>query len=97
MSPLLERVLADVVGVGKASALAEASLLRQTLREQNENRLDAQERLQVIAHVATGLKEQLEPLPKNKLSRKDLFGCLRGQISMTEDFNAPLADFSEYM
>jgi Protein of unknown function (DUF2281) len=71
MSPLLERVLADV------------------------NRLDTQERLKVIAHVVAGL-QQPEPLPK-KLSRKDLFGCLRGQIAMTEDFNAPLADFAEYM
>jgi hypothetical protein len=73
MSPLLERVLADV------------------------DRLDAQERLQVIAHVATSLQEQLDPSPKNKLSRKDLFGCLRGQITISADFNDPLADFAEYM
>jgi Protein of unknown function (DUF2281) len=59
------------------------------------DRLDTQERLKVIAHVVAGLQHP-EPLQK-KLSRKDLFGCLRGQIAMTEDFNAPLADFAEYM
>jgi Protein of unknown function (DUF2281) len=60
------------------------------------DRLDTQERLKVIAHVVAGL-QQPEPLPKPKLSRKDLFGCLRGQITMAEDFNDPLADFAEYM
>jgi hypothetical protein len=59
------------------------------------DRLDTQERLKVLAHVVAGL-QQPEPLPE-KLSRKDLFGCLRGQISMAEDFNVPLADFAEYM
>jgi Protein of unknown function (DUF2281) len=80
MSPLLQKVLADVVG--------EAS--------QNENRLDVQERIQVIAHVAIGLQQPSQS-SQHKLSRKDLFGCLRGQITMAEDFNAPLSDFGEYM
>ena len=32
-----------------------------------------------------------------KLSRADVFGCMRGQFKMSEDFNAPLEDFAEYM
>jgi hypothetical protein len=73
MSPLLEKILADV------------------------NRLEPSERLEVIARVAAGLQHPEHPLPKNKLSRKNLFGCLRGQVSMTADFNDPLSDFAEYM
>jgi hypothetical protein len=61
------------------------------------DRLDTQERLKVIAHVVARLQQQPEPSQQPKLSRKDLFGCLRGQIAMTEDFSAPLADFAEYM
>jgi Protein of unknown function (DUF2281) len=72
MSPLLEKVLADV------------------------DRLDTQDRLKVVAHIINELQSPQSP-PTHKLSRKDLFGCLRGQITMAEDFNAPLADFAEYM
>lgn len=72
MSPLLEKVLADV------------------------DRLDSQEQLKVIAHVISKL-QQPHPSTQEKLSRKNLFGCLRGQISMAEDFNAPMSDFAEYM
>ena len=32
-----------------------------------------------------------------KISREDAFGCMRVQFKMTEDFNAPLDDFKEYM
>ena len=34
---------------------------------------------------------------KGTMSREDVFGCMRGQFKMTEDFNAPLEDFKEYM
>ena len=30
-------------------------------------------------------------------SRADMFGCLRGQYKMSDDFDAPLEDFTEYM
>jgi Protein of unknown function (DUF2281) len=60
------------------------------------DRLDAQDRLKVVAHIINELRSP-QPAPTHKLSRKDLFGCLRGQITMAEDFNAPLADFAEYM
>ena len=32
-----------------------------------------------------------------KMSRENTFGCMRGQFNMTEDFDAPLDDFKEYM
>jgi addiction module RelB/DinJ family antitoxin len=33
---------------------------------------------------------------KPKMSREDVFGCMRGQFIMADDFNAPLDDFKEY-
>ena len=32
-----------------------------------------------------------------KMSRKEMFGCMRGKFTMADDFNAPLEDFREYM
>ena len=32
-----------------------------------------------------------------KMSREAVFGCMRGQFKMTDDFDAPLEDFKEYM
>ena len=34
---------------------------------------------------------------KTKMSREEMFGCMRGKIKMSDDFNAPLDDFNEYM
>ena len=34
--------------------------------------------------------------PKKK-SRAEMFGCLRGQYKIADDFDAPLDDFKEYM
>ena len=73
MSPLLEKILADVT------------------------RLDTAEQLEVVASVIARLQQQPNLLPKNKLSRKDLFGCLRGKVRMAADFDEPLSDFAEYM
>jgi Protein of unknown function (DUF2281) len=62
------------------------------------DRLDPVERLEVVARVIARLQQQApSPSAQNKLSRKDLFGCLRGQVTMSEDFNDPLSDFAEYM
>ena len=33
----------------------------------------------------------------SKTSRADMFGCMRGQFRMADDFDAPLEDFREYM
>ena len=30
-----------------------------------------------------------------KMAREAMFGCMRGQFKMTEDFDAPLEDFKE--
>ena len=35
--------------------------------------------------------------PVAKMSRKAVFGCMRGQFKTTNDFDAPLEDFKEYM
>lgn len=35
--------------------------------------------------------------PLQHVRPKPVFGCAKGQISMSEDFNQPLDDFSEYM
>jgi Protein of unknown function (DUF2281) len=59
--------------------------------------LDPVERLEVIARIVAGLPQKSMPSPNHTLSRKDLFGCLKGQIMMTEDFNDPLSDVAEYM
>jgi DNA-damage-inducible protein J len=32
-----------------------------------------------------------------KMSREAVFGCMRGQFKMADDFDAPLQDFKEYM
>ena len=32
-----------------------------------------------------------------KMSREAMFGCMRGQFKMADDFDAPLEDFKEYM
>ena len=34
---------------------------------------------------------------KPKMSREEMFGCMRGQFKMADDFDAPLEDFKEYM
>ena len=36
-------------------------------------------------------------IQNKKMSRSEVFGCMRGQFKMAEDFNAPLEDFKEYM
>ena len=33
----------------------------------------------------------------SKMSREATFGCMRGQFTMADDFDAPLEDFKEYM
>jgi hypothetical protein len=51
----------------------------------------------IICNVITGLQENSDSLPRKQLGRQELFGCLRGQITMAEDFNAPLSDFVGYI
>ena len=37
------------------------------------------------------------PEAATKMSRESMLGCMRGQIRMAADFDAPLDDFLEYM
>ena len=42
----------------------------------------------------------VEPVKKSiktKMTMKETLGCMRGQFKMSEDFDAPLDDFKEYM
>lgn len=70
-------------------------LLKQVLAA--VDRLDLQDQLAVISHLIGRWQKTPNQLPTASFSRKDLFGCLRGQVVMADDFNAPLNDFSEYM
>ena len=38
-----------------------------------------------------------KPVKRRKMTREEMFGCMRGQFKMTDDFDAPLEDFKEYM
>ena len=85
MSPLLTKVLAEAT------------------------QLNPQEQLQLVSHLINiwqqppHLNEISNQISTDKaaksttLSRKHLFGCMQGKIKMAPDFDAPLADFAEYM
>ena len=73
MSPLLEKVLAEVT------------------------QLDRQEQLQLVSYLVTHWQQQPNLFVDKTISRKNLFGCMQGKIKISEDFNAPLNDFAEYM
>ena len=45
-----------------------------------------------IKHTETTM-----PVKTEAISRAAMFGCLRGQYKVSEDFNAPIEDFKEYM
>ena len=46
----------------------------------------------VIKHTET-----TKPVKVGVITRAAMFGCLRGQYKVAEDFNAPIDDFKEYM
>ena len=55
-------------------------------------------------HQSIRVRAELEPVGASSErgiegAAKDLkgFGCLRGKISLSHDFDAPLEDFKEYM
>ena len=73
MSPLLEKVFAEVT------------------------QLDPKEQLQLVSYLVTRWQQQPQLFVDKKIGRKNLFGCMRGQIKIAEDFDAPLNDFAEYM
>ena len=85
MSPLLTKVLAEAT------------------------QLNPQEQLQLVSHLMNiwqqpphlnEISNQIstdQTTTRPTLSRKHLFGCMKGKIKMAPDFDAPLADFAEYM
>jgi prevent-host-death family protein len=46
--------------------------------------------------VLAGLTKDISN-SKPKMSRVEAFGCMRGQFTMSDDFDAPLVDCKEYM
>jgi len=52
-------------------------------------------------HRAIRVKAEIEPIPSSpdQTPAEALkgFGCLRGKISMSPDFDDPLEDFKDYM
>jgi Protein of unknown function (DUF2281) len=56
----------------------------------------AQQQKTTSGTIAYG-KDSEVPNEKRQFSRKQIFGCLDGQISISDDFDAPLDDFAEYM
>jgi len=51
----------------------------------------------VINHNGIPFSVIASPEKISKISRESVFGCMRGQFKMTDDFDAPLNDFAEYM
>jgi addiction module RelB/DinJ family antitoxin len=51
----------------------------------------------VINHNGIPFNTAAQLQIKPKMSRESVFGCMRGQFKMTDDFDAPLDDFKEYM
>ena len=51
----------------------------------------------VINHNGIPFSLIAPPETKPTLSRENVFGCMRGQFKMSDDFNDALEDFKEYM
>jgi len=51
----------------------------------------------VINHNGIPFPVVARPEKTPKMSRESMFGCMRGQFTMADDFDAPLEDFKEYM
>ncbi len=56
----------------------------------------AQQQKTTSATIANGKDSEVSN-EKRQFSRKQIFGCLAGRISISDDFDAPLDDFAEYM
>ena len=72
-------------------------LLQQVLTE--IDLLDPSEQLSVMGRLVERLNIHVNATnpATPRISRHELLGCAKGLISMSEDFDAPLADFQEYM
>ena len=49
--------------------------------------------------IRTGIVDGVIPRDPSKrvMTREEVFGCMRGQFKMSDDFDEPLEDFKEYM
>ena len=56
--------------------------------------LEPQDQTTLLNRLTESKKENGNTL---KMSREAVFGCMRGQFRMADDFDAPLEDFREYM
>jgi Protein of unknown function (DUF2281) len=56
-----------------------------------------QQDLSGVVGRSIDLYYQALQVESRQVSRKQLFGCLQGRISVSADFDAPLDDFAEYM
>jgi Protein of unknown function (DUF2281) len=56
-----------------------------------------QQDLSEILGKAIDLYYQTLQVENRLFSRKQLFGCMHGLIQVSEDFDAPLDDFTEYV
>jgi len=51
----------------------------------------------VVNHNGIPFSVMAPPEKVSKMPREAMFGCMRGQFKMADDFDAPLDDFKEYM
>ena len=64
--------------------------------------IDMSELVNLLLHKVLFLNEipleslKLAPINK-KQNRRAAFGCMKGKVSVPDDFNEPLPDFAEYM
>jgi Protein of unknown function (DUF2281) len=81
------------------SALANLQLLSRAQRQQVFDFvafLAQQPKITDLVDSASGKNSEI--LNKERqFSRKQIFGCLDGRISISDDFDAPLDDFAEYI
>ncbi|GHV65907.1 hypothetical protein FACS1894199_07930 [Bacteroidia bacterium] len=75
-----------------------ATLARKILNETNQ---DVLKQLMVFfdnqGKLTSSLHSSKDPLQKHQ-AQKPSFGCMKGTFTwMSDDFNAPLEDFKEYM
>ena len=55
--------------------------------------------VQVSTRIDAATEKQFDDIcdKVSVMSRDEVFGCMRGQFTMSDDFNEPLDDFEEYM
>jgi len=95
-------ILFNNIGLNMSSAVN--IFFRQAIREQAiPFELKPYDGLSGVAGSVASENSGNKPSPetneanKAKMSRADMFGCMRGKFKMADDFNEPLEDFEEYM